>query len=85
MIIKTLKVILTYPKIPSIIDQTIHGVKIVKGRVDVEIECVNELGVRLARYDNITLSSQNRLAALFNNYPIFVGYKDGKLILGRRY
>ena len=84
MIIKTIKVILTHSKIPSLIDQTMHGAKIVKGRVDIEIECIDKSGYKCTRYNDITLSSQNRLTRLFNKYPDWIEYKAGKLVFRRR-
>lgn len=83
MTMKTLKIIVTHPQTPSIIDQTMHDMEIVKGRVDIEIECIDKSN-RFTRYNNISLSSQNRLVYLINTYPNCVKYKDGKLILRRR-
>ena len=76
---KTLKVIVNYSQNPSIIDQTMYGMKLIKARVDVEIECVAKSS-RFTRYTNISLSSQSRLTKLFNDHPDWIEYKDGKLI-----
>jgi len=82
--LKTLNVIVTHPKIPSIIDQTMYGAEVIKGRVDIEIECIEKFGYRCTRYNDITLSSQNRLTKLFNDYPDWIEYKAGKLVFRKR-